>query len=447
MLPNQRAPSADGAKPDPSMHAREERQSGVNSNRSLIAVVGAGMVGTCTALYLQQKGFSVALLDRKAPGEEASFGNLACFGIASCVPPGMPGILRKVPGMLLSREAPLKLKLRHLPGLATWFLRYVPNTTQRRVEVIAAERQSLLDRVHETLDPLVAEAGAHDLMNTRGGLLYTFESREAFDDASYAFDLRRRNGVEFDVLEGNEARQLEPALSERIIRAIRVPDLTHTYNPGQLVKRLAGLVQARGGEVLRRDVRGFDIGPEGVRSLRTDQGEIPVGGVVIAAGIWSRRLARMLGTNVPLAPERGYHTMFEGTGVRVNSAILSVDHYLSITPMNYGLRVGGIAEFAPVNAPPDPHISATIRRLGEHLIPGLVDDPGTRITEWVGSRPSHPDSKPSIGRAPKHGNAWFAFGHDHLGLTMGSITGKLISELVAGKPPSVDLAPFRPDRF
>ncbi len=429
------------------MYASEERQSGVNPNSNRIAVVGAGMVGTCTALYLQQEGFAVVLLDRKEPGEEASFGNLACFGIASCAPPGMPGIVRKVPGMLLSREAPLKLKWRHLPGLATWFLRYVANTTPGRVEVIAAARQSLLDRVHETLDPLVAEAGARDLMNTRGGLLYTFESRQAFEDASYAFDLRRRNGVEFDVLDGNEARQIEPALTDKVVRAIRVPDLTHTYNPGQLVKRLAGLVEARGGTVLRRDVRGFDIGPDGVRSLRTDQGAMPVDGVVIAAGIWSRRLARMLGTRVPLAAERGYHAMFEGTGVHVKSAILSVDHYVSVTPMDYGLRVGGFAEFAPEDAPPDPHVSAMIRRLGEHMIPGLVNDPGTRITEWVGSRPSHPDSKASIGRAPKHGNAWFAFGHDHLGLTMGSITGKLISELVAGKPPSVDLAPFRPDRF
>ncbi len=419
----------------------------MNSGRRRIAVVGAGMVGTCTALYLQQEGFTVTLLDRKGPGEEASFGNLACFGIASCVPPGMPGILRKVPGMLLSREAPLRLKMRHLPGLATWFLRYVANTTPKRVEAIAAARQSLLDRVHETLDPLVAEAGAQDLMNTRGGLLYTFESQEAFDDASYAFDLRRQNGVDFDILGANEARQIEPALTEKVIRAIRVPDLSHTYNPGQLVKRLAGLVEARGGEVLRRNVRGFDIGPEGVRSLRTDQGEIPVEGVVIAAGVWSRRLARMLGTNVPLAAERGYHTMFEGTGVRVNSSILSVDRYVSVTPMDYGVRVGGFAEFAPADAPPDPSCSKMIRRLGEHLIPGLADDPGARITDWVGSRPSHPDSMASIGRAPKHRNAWFAFGHDHLGLTMGSITGKLISELVAGKPPSVELAPFRPDRF
>ena len=412
-----------------------------------IAVVGAGMVGTCTALYLQQEGFAVSLLDRKDPGKEASFGNLACFGTASCVPPGMPGIIRKVPGMLLNRDSPLKLSWRHLPGLAPWFLRYIANTSPGRVESIAAARQSLLDRVHETLDPLVAAAGAQDLLNVHGGLLFTFESQAAFDSASYAFELRRQNGVEFDMLDGKEARTIEPALTDRVIRAIRVPKLTHTYNPGQLVKRLAGLVTARGGAVIRSEVRGFDIGADGVRALETNQGTIPVDGVVIAAGVWSRRLAKMLGTNVPLAAERGYHAMYEGTGVCVNSAILSVDHHLSVTPLDYGIRVGGIAEFASEDAAPDPACARTIRRLGERMIPGLADDPGERVSEWVGSRPSHPDSKASIGRSPKHGNAWFAFGHDHLGLTLGSITGKLVSELVADKPPSVDLEPFRPDRF
>lgn len=412
-----------------------------------IAVIGAGMVGTCCALYLQQEGLAVTLIDRRDPGEEASFGNLACFGIASCVPPGMPGLLKRVPRMLLDRDAPLKLRWGHALRATPWFLRYIANTKAERVEAIAAARQSLLDKVHETLDSLVADAGAQDLMNTRGGILFTFESEEAFEAGAYGFDVRRRNGVEFEVLDGHAARQVEPALTAKISHAIRVPSLTHTYNPGDLVKRLARLFEQRGGTVLRREVQGFDIGPDGVRALRTDQGEAPVDGVVIAAGIWSRRLAKMLGTDVPLEAERGYHAMYHGSGVRVNSAILSIDRYVSVTPMNYGVRVGGTAEFAPPEAPPDPRSAAMIRRLGEHLIPALKDDPGETVTEWVGSRPSLPDSKPAIGRAPKQPNAWFAFGHDHLGLTMGSITGKLISEVVTGKPPCVDLAPFRPDRF
>ena len=411
-----------------------------------IHVIGAGMVGVCCALYLQRAGLDVVLVDQREPGEEASFGNLACFGIASCVPPGMPGIIRKVPGMLMDPEAPLKLSWRHAPATLPWFLRYALNTRPERVEAIAAARQSLLDHVHATLDPLVSDAGAGHLMN-KGGLIFTFESDEAFRGAQYAFDVRRRNGVELDVLTGDEARQYEPALSKTVKRAIRVPNLTHTFNPGALVKALAASFQRQGGRFLRAAVSGFETRDDRVAALRTSGGPVPTGGVVIAAGIWSRDLARMLGTRVPLTAERGYHAMYEGSAVRVNSAILSVDRYVSVTPMDYGIRVGGTAEFAPHDAPPNPANAAMIRKLGERLVPGLAEDPGERVSEWVGSRPSFPDSKPMIGPAPGRANAWFAFGHDHLGLTMGSITGRLVSELVTGRPPTVDLTPFRPDRF
>ncbi len=405
------------------------------------------MVGTCCALYLQREVYKVTLVDRKEPGEEASFGNLACFGIASCVPPGMPGILKKVPGMLMDADAPLKLRWSHAPKATPWFIRFALNTTRKKVEAIAKARQSLLDQTHAALDPLVEDAGAQDLINDKGGLLFTFESEEAFEGSRYAFDIRRRNGVELNLLTGNEAREMEPAITDKITRAYHCPVLSHTYNPGNLVKRFAQLFVERGGTLLRRDVQGFDIGSDGVRSLKTNMVEISADGIVIAAGVWSRPLAKMLGTNVPLEAERGYHTMYHGSGVRLNSSVLSVDRYISATPMDYGVRIGGTAEFAPPDSPPNQRAADMVRRLGEHLVPGLKTDQGDHITQWVGSRPSHPDSKAAIGPSPKQRNVWFAFGHDHLGLTMGPITGKLISEIVAGKPASVDLAPFRPNRF
>ena len=408
-----------------------------------ITVIGAGMVGTCCALHLQNEGLEVTLVDRDLPGDAASFGNLACFGIASCVPPGMPGILKKVPGMLFNSESPLKLRWSHTPRALPWFMKYISNTKIERVEEIAKARQSLLNKVHETLEPLVAEAGAEKLMN-RSGLLFTFESEDAFRGSEYAFDIRRRNGVKMDLLDGNEARQFEPSLTKNIVRAIRIPDLVHTYNPGDLVKSLARLFEARGGVLSRSEVRGFETGPDGVKAMITDQGRVPVEAVVIAAGVWSQKLAKELGTSVPLEAERGYHTMFHDSDTKVNSSILSVDRYVSVTPMDYGVRVGGVAEFAPPDAPAEWRYADMVRRQGEALVPGLS---GKKITKWMGSRPSFPDSKAAIGQAPKHKNAYFAFGHDHLGLTMGSITGKLISELVANKTPSVNLEPFRPDRF
>jgi D-amino-acid dehydrogenase len=412
-------------------------------NHRSVAVVGAGMVGTCCALYLQDEGFEVTLVDKGAPGDGASFGNLGCFGIASCVPPGMPGILKKVPGMLLDPDAPLKLRWSHALKAAPWFLRYIANTRRDRVEAIAAARQSLLNKVHETLDPLVKQAGAGNFL-CPGGLLFTFESEAAFQAASYGFEIRRRHGVPMAFLRGDEAREVEPGLTKAVVRAMHVPTLAFTLDPGGLVKALAGLFERRGGTLLRRAVGGFEIGPDGVRALRTGQGSVPVENVVIAAGVWSRALARALGTKVPLEAERGYHTMFHDSSITMNGGVLSADRYVSVTPMKGGIRVGGFAEFAAPDAPPDMRRAKVIARIGQSLMPGLDSD---RRTEWVGPRPSHPDSKPAIGRSPRHNNAWFAFGHDHLGLTFGSITGKLIAELLAGKPPSVDLEPFRPDRF
>lgn len=414
----------------------------MQSDRS-VAVIGAGMVGTCCALYLQNEGFNVTLIDKGAPGDGASFGNLGCIGIASCVPPGMPGILKKVPGMLLDQEAPLKLRWSHALKAAPWFVRYIANTRKDRVEAIAAARQSLLNQVHETLDPLVKEAGAGNLLCS-GGLLFTFESEAAFEGASYALDIRRRHGVPMEFLSGDEAREVEPGLTKNVVRAMHVPTLTFTLDPGGLVKSLAGLFERRGGRLSRQAVTGFDIGPEGVRAVRTDGGEEDVENVVIAAGIWSRPLAQALGTAVPLEAERGYHTMFHDSGIVMRGGVLSADRYVSVTPMKDGIRVGGYAEFAPPDAPADMRRAKIVAKIGQSLMPGLDSD---QRTEWMGSRPSHPDSKPAIGRSPRHKNAYFAFGHDHLGLTFGSITGKLIAELLAGKPPSVDLEPFRPDRF
>ena len=408
-----------------------------------IAVIGAGMVGVCCGLYLQREGFEVTLIDRAGPGEAASFGNLGSFGIASCVPAAMPGVLKKVPGMLMDPEAPLKIRWGYAPRALPWFLRFIRQSWRENVEANARARQSLLDRVHEGIDPLVEDADAKHLMN-QAGLLFTFESEAAFEGASYAFDLRRRNGVGFDVLDGNEARQVEPGLTPDVVRGIRIPNLTHTFDPLRLVQALAALFERNGGRVERRAVRGFETGPDGVRAIRTDQGDLPVDTVVVAAGVWSRELAAMLGSEVPLEAERGYHVMFHGTETKVNSAVLSVDRYLAVTPMLEGVRAGGTAEFAGVDAPPRYEIARSVQRHAEALFPGIK---GESMSEWMGPRPSHPDSKPVIDRSPRHGNVFFAFGHDHLGLTMGGITGKLIAELAAGKPSSVDLEPFRVGRF
>lgn len=406
-------------------------------------VVGGGLVGVCCALYLQREGFSVRLVEKGEPGRGASFGNAGSFGIASCVPFAMPGILKKVPKMLLDPESPLKLRWSHVPSALPWFLTVIANSRRERVEEIAAARSSLLVKVHEGYAPLIEDAGAGQWVKD-DGLLLTFESEAAFAGAAYGLELRRKHGIHMDILDGNEARQIEPALAPSVVKAVSLPDVQRTIDPYRLCEALAKDFVRRGGEIVNADVRGFAIGPDGPTKVLTANGALDVEAVVLAAGVWSRPLAAQLGTRVPLEAERGYHVMFGDPGFGLRRAITSVDRSISLADMHEGIRASGMAEFAAPNADPDMRNAEIVMRHAKALLPGLKGEPASR---WMGPRPSHPDSKPVIGRSPHHRDVYFAFGHDHLGLTMAGITGKLIAELATGKPTTVDLAPFRPDRF
>jgi D-amino-acid dehydrogenase len=408
-----------------------------------VTVVGAGLVGVCCALHLQREGFKVRLVEKGEPGKGASFGNAGSFGTASCVPFALPGIVRKVPKMLLDSESPLKLRWSHVPRALPWFMASIANSRRERVEEIASARHSLLEHVHEGYRPLIEDAGAEQWVKD-DGLLMTFESEEAFQGAAYALDIRRRHGVHMDVLDGNEARQIEPALATSVVKAVSLPDVHRTIDPFRLCSALAADFVRRGGEIVNAEVRGFEIGSDGPTKIVTERETLDVETVVIAAGVWSRPLAEQLGTKVPLEAERGYHVMFANPGFGLRRAITSVDRSISLADMHDGIRASGCAEFAAPDAAPDYRNADMVMRHAKQLLPGLKGEPASK---WMGPRPSHPDSKPVIDRSPRHSNVFFAFGHDHLGLTMAGITGKLVAELASGKPTTVDLAPFRADRF
>lgn len=408
-----------------------------------VTVVGAGIVGVCCALHLQREGFKVRLVEKGEPGMKASFGNSGSFGTASCVPFAMPGVLKKVPKMLFDSESPLKLRWSHVPRALPWFLRFIAASRPSRVEEIAAARNSLLVHTHAGYAPLIEGADASKWVDNNG-LMMVFENETTFEGAAYALDLRRRNGVHMDILDGNEARQMEPALSKKVIKAVSLPDVSRTIDPFRLTESLAKDFVRRGGEIVNGEVRGFEIGPDGPTRIVTDRGPLEVETVVIAAGVWSRPLAKQLGTSVPLEAERGYHVMFANQDFALKRALVSADRNVSLAHMHEGIRATGVAEFAAPDAPPDMRNAEMVKRQAMALVPGLKGEPAS---QWMGPRPSHPDSKPVIGRSPRHKNVLFAFGHDHLGLTMAGITGKLVAELATGKPTTVDLAPFRPDRF
>lgn len=412
-----------------------------------VAVIGAGIVGVCAALYLQRDGHRVTLFDPRGPGEGASKGNGAVLAVESCVPVATPGIVRRVPGMLLDPLGPLTIRWHHLPRLAPWLARFLLASRPGRVEAASIALRALLVRAIDAYRPLVEGAGVAEMIR-RTGWLAVYESEASFARAQAELALQRRRGVPMDVLRPEEIRQLEPSLAPIYRRGVFFPENAYVLDNHRLVMALAEHFVRGGGTLLPEAVAGFNAVSEGTGAgpicVRTDVGQHTVNAVVVAAGAWSKDLARRLGHRVPLDTERGYHVTLPNPGVTLRLPIYSGDYSFVSTPLEHGLRFAGTVELGGLAAPPDYGRADVLLERGRRMFPGLN---AAGATKWMGFRPSLPDSLPVIGSSTRHRNAFFAFGHGHLGLTLGAITGRLIADLVAGRDPGIDMTPYRVDRF
>ncbi len=408
-----------------------------------VAVIGAGVIGVCTALYLLRDGHRVTLIDRQEPGEGASFGNGAVISTESVVPVQTPGIFWKVPGMLMDPMGPLAVRWRYLPRIAPWLLRFVAASTTRRVEEISLALAGLVDGVIEAYGPLLDMADAQDMIR-RSGWICVYESEAGFQAAQDMLELQRRRGARLQVLTAEELRQLEPALAPIFPRAVFYPDVAYTVNNLRLVQVLATAFQRHGGRLLCEEVRGFELGEGGPRAVVTDQERHGVDAVVIAGGAWSKPLAAQLGSRPPLDTERGYHLHLPAPGVMPRLPIYSTERAFVCSPLEHGLRIAGTVELGGLEAPPDWRRAEALLTHARRWLPGIEAEGASR---WMGFRPSMPDSLPVISGSPHHANAFFAFGHGHSGLGMGAKTGRLVADLLAGRDPGIDMTPYRIDRF
>ena len=408
-----------------------------------VTVIGAGIVGVCCAEWLRRSGCRVTVIDRGEPGRGASYGNAGMLQIDSVVPLGTPGVLKKVPGMLRDPLGPLAIRWGYLPWIAPWLARFVAASRPDRVEEISIALAALLGRSADAYRELTHGTDAADLLRPTG-TIHVYRTDAGFEAARWAHDLRRRRDIRSEELHDGEIRQMEPALSPAIKHAVFAPDCLQIADPLVLTQRIAeGFVRA-GGTMLRESVSDIDIGPGGPRRVITETGAHDVDRLVLAAGAWSRKLARRLGARVPLDTERGYHLMLPKPGIDLRVSIIAGERKIAITPIGDGIRLAGTVEFGGLRRPPDYRRARIMAGMAKELIPDIDTD---GAAEWMGFRPSMPDSLPVIGRSPKYGNAYFAFGHGHSGLSMGALTGSLIADLVMGRTPPIDLSPYRADRF
>jgi D-amino-acid dehydrogenase len=412
-----------------------------------VGIIGAGMVGVCAASYLQRDGHSVFLIDPGNPGEGASFGNAGCFNASSVTPMAMPGVIRNVPKWLRDPLGPLSLRWRYLPAVLPYLYRFWRAGTEANVHAQARALRPLVGPTLAMLRPLAEAAGAEDLIHQRGHL-YVYRTAEALAKDGLAWALRRENGVAVDEFDADELRQLEPALSRDYIRGLLVRENGHTDNPLALVTRLADHFRRQGGEIVRARALGFRLEGRRLAAILTDAGEFPADAAIVCAGAYSRPLAAALGDKVPLETERGYHLMVGDPEAAPRIPTADADGKFVATPMALGLRLAGTVELAGLDAPPDWRRARILLEQARKMLPALAPHhPEERLSVWMGHRPTLPDSLPVLGPSSASPDAIYAFGHGHVGMTAAPMTGKIVADLVAGRPAPIDIAPFAASRF
>jgi D-amino-acid dehydrogenase len=415
-----------------------------------VAIIGAGIVGACTAVEALRAGLRVTLIDPADPGGEqaASYGNGCWLSPMSVIPPAVPGLWKKIPKFLADPLGPLAIRWSYLPRVAPWLIQYLrAGWTWDRVEAAARALRPLVVDAPALHKALADEAGVGHLIERRG-LIYIYPSRAAFEAEAKAWEIRHKVGVRWIELDANELRQREPELDRRYTFGIMVEEGGHCTDPGAYVAGLVSHAVGQGATLVRARATGFKLEEGRLLAVQTDQGWVEADAAVIAAGAYAKALAAMLGDRVPLETERGYHAELADPEVAPRHGLMPSDGKMSVMRTANGLRCAGQVEIAGLEAAPNWKRAEILR---DHLVscfPGLPRDlPASRVKVWMGHRPSMPDGKPCLGPARATADVIHAFGHGHTGLVAGARTGQVAVEMLLGRAPSIPVAPFDPRRF
>lgn len=408
-----------------------------------ICVVGAGIIGATAALALAREGHEVDLLDREGIAAGASQGNAGAFAFADVIPLATPGILRRAPRWLLDPLGPLSVPPAYAAQIAPWLMRFWRASWRDRYDAALAAQSGLMRLSQSALEDLVA---AHDLSGLirAEGQLQVYAGAAAFRASQPGWEARRAAGVAFDLLTSPEAiAEIQPGLHPQFSHAGFTPAWKNVTDPALWTHRIAAEAQRAGARLMRRRV--IALRPEGAEVVvETPEGPARYDRVVLAAGAYGRPLLASLGLRLPLETERGYNTTLPEGAFDLRTHLTFADHGFVVSKIGAGLRVGGAVELGGLCLPPRMARAEALLTKARQFLPGLRTEGGT---QWMGFRPSMPDSLPVIGSHPRAPSVVMAFGHGHLGLTQSAGTARLVADLIAGRRPPLDPSPFRPTRF
>ncbi len=409
-----------------------------------VVVVGAGIVGVSTAIWLRRAGHDVTLIDKGAPGMGASYGNSGLLAQWAVDPVTSPQLWRDAPRYLMDRNSPLFVKWGHVPRMLPWLARFMRNATDKRTRRIVGSLSPLLRDAVDQHRSLIQGTPVENWVRD-SKISFVYRDHASFTADAYSWQMKALAGMTPTVITGRAAvQQIEPILGADHQCIAVLEGQGHVTDPGQYVASLAQYFEALGGRVVRAEVRDLQKGSDGqITCVETDQDRFDCDTAVITAGIWSKELTRKLGLRIPMEAERGYHVIFENPSQTPRNPMLMVDGKFGVNAMDMGLRCSGVVELGDHHAGPSAAPIALLKRHSATAFPRMTFS-GTQ--EWMGFRPSTPDSMPLIGPLGS-GGVFVGFGHQHVGLTAGPKTGRVLAQMIGGQHPNMDLSAFDPARF
>ena len=410
-------------------------------NKLKVGIVGAGIQGISNALFLQKKGFDVTIFDRENPGSPvASYGNAGHFSPYASLSLNRTDILLDVPAMLMSSTGPLALKWNYVPKMIPWFMKFILNTTKNKMMHTAKNMHQILDLALPAYDELFDEVDIEGLVENKG-ILYIWNDQD-LKSRELEINVRKELGVQQQVVNKKEIHDLEPNIKPFYHAGVYYPYARHARNPKKILLKFFDLFLKKGGQFKKTEVKSIDFQDE-LPILKTESEKFSFDKLVIACGAFSKKLTDNLDEKIPLDTERGYHVHFKDCDHLLQRPVIFSNRGFGITPMEQGLRVVGTVEFGGLKNPLSKSRIKNLINNAKYMLGDLPD----HEDEWLGFRPTLPDFLPVMGPSKNHKNVFYCFGHHHLGWTLGPISGKIVSGMIAKENTNLNLAPYSSTRF
>lgn len=405
-----------------------------------IAVLGAGIIGICSAYFLNKSGFQVTLIDKNDPGSMTSYGHACTFADYACVPVNSPNLFKEIPSMLLRSDGPLDFDFFYVIQNFGWVFKFLQNCTTKKVNHISNSLGLLLNSASMSFDEIFLDVNVSDYIKNEEAL-YLYQNKNEFLKAKTTNEIRKRNGIKIKTLSRNDILDLEPNLDSVFHNGQLFLGSRHTTNPLAISKKIFETFINNGGAYIKKNIENITPSDSSI-ILSYDNTNYKFDKVVVCAGAWSNNLAKKIGDNFPLDTERGYHVMFDNHDL-INRPIGWSQSGFYLVQLEEGLRAAGTVEIAGLNKNENKKRTKMIESQARKLLPQLKEVKST----WMGFRPTLPDSLPVIGKSQKNKNIIYGFGHQHIGWTLGAVTGKIINSICNDRIPNIDIEPFKPTRF